>query len=436
MQNNVKTTDLNRTRLYAGLALVFCLVVAPATAVAVVVNDCSEMSLRDAVTSTTTVSGDLIDMTGLPTTCKITLTSVIPITQTNLYFEGPVGPPLVTISGNNASRVFNHTGTGQVVLTNLAIVDGNATAASPPYGGCISSAGSVLVTRSQVTGCTASRGGGISAAGLKLNASVISGNSAAGGSGGGLDVGSLIATGSTIHGNSARDGAGVYISPEGAIQMTGTTVDQNVGLVNGGGLYLHYRVTGTITNSTISGNSAQRGGGLHINGGSLSISNSTISFNQADEVEEGGGLYLAGGNLSIDSTIVTDNGSGATPSDIEGYQPPSFPTMMLSGNANWIGSIGGSVPGASELTTVGTGALALVPLSNHGGLTRVHALPATSPVLGQGTNPLGLADDQRGPGYSRFACVLSTCTNDIGAYERQEFNDDEIFYDGFLTPSG
>jgi hypothetical protein len=139
MSARLNSTDLNRTRLYAGLALVFGLVLAPVTAVAVVVNDCTEASLRSAVTGA--ASGELIDMTGLPIICKITVTSEIPITQTNLYFEGPAGPPLVTISGNNASRAFNHAGTGQVVFTNLAIVDGLAYSPSGANGGCINSNG-------------------------------------------------------------------------------------------------------------------------------------------------------------------------------------------------------------------------------------------------------------------------------------------------------
>jgi hypothetical protein len=67
----------------------------------------------------------------------------------------------------------------------------------------------------------------------------------------------------------------------------------------------------------------------------------------------------------------------------------------------------------------------LVPLGNHGGETRTHALVPLSPAVDHGNNVDGLTVDQRGSGFLREVGAAA----DIGAYERQ-VNDDEIFYDG------
>ena len=67
----------------------------------------------------------------------------------------------------------------------------------------------------------------------------------------------------------------------------------------------------------------------------------------------------------------------------------------------------------------------LAPLGNHGGITRTCALSTLSPATDQGDNTIPLFDDQRGIGYDRSVGFGP----DIGAYERQE-NDDEIFADG------
>jgi hypothetical protein len=55
----------------------------------------------------------------------------------------------------------------------------------------------------------------------------------------------------------------------------------------------------------------------------------------------------------------------------------------------------------------------LGPLQNNGGSTRTHALLPGSPAINAGSNPLGLATDQRGADFPREAGGRA----DIGAYE-------------------
>jgi len=68
----------------------------------------------------------------------------------------------------------------------------------------------------------------------------------------------------------------------------------------------------------------------------------------------------------------------------------------------------------------------LLPLADNGGLTRTHALAATSPAIDAGNNPLPTTlTDQRGAGFLR---EMPDGKPDIGAFE---FRGDGIFIDGF-----
>jgi hypothetical protein len=70
------------------------------------------------------------------------------------------------------------------------------------------------------------------------------------------------------------------------------------GIENAGG-------TLTITNSTISGNTAQFGGGISSNSGSVTVTNSTISGNTAEF--DGGGIYNIFGPLTVTNSTISDN---------------------------------------------------------------------------------------------------------------------------------
>ncbi|NEO55449.1 MAG: DUF4347 domain-containing protein [Okeania sp. SIO3B5] len=107
--------------------------------------------------------------------------------------------------------------------------------------------------------------------------------------GGGIyNSGTLTINNSTISGNSANDGGGIYYLG-----------------IGGGGIYN----TGTLTisNSTISGNSAADYGGGIDNTGTLTISNSTISSNSG---YFSGGIKNRGTANISNSTISSNNGGG------------------------------------------------------------------------------------------------------------------------------
>src|SRR5207245_6478552 len=84
----------------------------------------------------------------------------------------------------------------------------------------------------------------------------------------------------------------------------------------GGGGILNSYGTLTVSNSTLSGNSAYNGAGGIRNGGTLTVSNSTLSRNSAGN--SSGGIYNFG-TLTVSNSTLTgntaDNGGGTLNSD-------------------------------------------------------------------------------------------------------------------------
>ncbi|MEO0853318.1 MAG: choice-of-anchor Q domain-containing protein, partial [Cyanobacteria bacterium J06648_11] len=107
---------------------------------------------------------------------------------------------------------------------------------------------------------------------------------------------SLILSNSTISGNSANFGAG--IGNLGTIAIANSSITGNFGS-HGGGLYSNQ--SASVTNSTLSGNSASaRGGAIYNRYGTIDVINSTISGNTA---VNGGGIY----NTDYFSTAIVSN---------------------------------------------------------------------------------------------------------------------------------
>ena len=168
-----------------------------------------------------------------------------------------------------------------------------------------------------ITGGSADDGGGIynNHGTLTITNSTLSANSATGyrGSGGGIysDRGELAVTNSTLLGNSATgyygSGGGIYSDYDGTTTVTDSTLSGNSANDDGGGIYSN-RGSLTVTNSTLSKNSATgrygSGGGVYSSSGSLTVTNSTLSKNSATY---GGGIYNSSGSLMLTSSTLTGN---------------------------------------------------------------------------------------------------------------------------------
>jgi uncharacterized repeat protein (TIGR01451 family) len=189
------------------------------------------------------------------------------------------------------------------------------------------------------------------------------------------------------------------------------------GNCNGGGVYNNSSTT-TLTNSTVSGNSALYGGGVY-NRGTATFTNSTVSGNNAGI--EGGGVYNAVATATLARTLISGNtaptgaevrhrSSGAVTAD-------DFNLFGHSGLTN-AEAFSGFTPGASDITATSDGtdptplANILAPLANNGGPTQTHALVAGSPAIDASPDDASCEPfDQRGePRPQGVAC-------DIGSFE-------------------
>jgi hypothetical protein len=172
----------------------------------------------------------------------------------------------------------------------------------------------------------------------------------------------------------------------------------------------------TVTNCTITANTAGYGGGI-TNGGALKLANSSVAYNTAkgSPASDGGGIYNSNApQLSLLNTIVFNPNSGAkTQNDVFGLitqaQGDLFgsPVGLVVG-----GDLGGNQFGANPL---------LGPLQNNGGPTATMALLPGSPAIGAGVSDSASqipflsvpSTDQRGA--PRFANSI-----DIGAFQQNQ----------------
>lgn len=387
-------------------------------------------------------SGDIIDLSGLPGIDPACTDSTITLAQGeiaiphNMTLLGPSSATL-TITAGGKNRVLNSTSTdlpnAYLKITSLTISGGGYL--SNHVGGCIMASGEVRLDGATVTDCFAytpggsgkylgtAAGGGIFADSVTMtNGSVVSGNTVKSGTlslllyGGGVySSHDFSCTDSTLSGNSAF-GHGGGISAGGNITLTRCTLDSNLAAYGGGVFASSTTAQLQVDQSTISGNTSSRGGGINTRS-PATISNSTIAFNSAQQ-SYGGGIQSAA-NVAMVSTIVArnrnDSGANADIALASG--------KTLSGSNNLVMAITSFPPGV----VVSASDPLLAPLGYHGGFTRTQAVLQASPAIDTGKNSKAFATDQRGAGFAREVPIGMP---DIGAYERQVI-DDEIFGNGF-----
>ena len=121
-----------------------------------------------------------------------------------------------------------------------------------------------------------------------------------------------------VSGNRATTDGGGIANDLGGVMVVGSTISGNFAGRDGGGIHTRSSFTNPygsgrleVTDSTISGNTADSGGGIfsdtNLNPvGTTTISNSTISGNLADG-REGGGLFNFSGAAVIRRSTITNN---------------------------------------------------------------------------------------------------------------------------------
>ncbi|MEG4806375.1 choice-of-anchor Q domain-containing protein, partial [Microcoleus sp. F8-D1] len=427
-----------------------------------------KISLREAIVAANNTAGaDAIDLTGVSGT--ITLASSLSIT--NSVSINAQGASNLSVSGNNAVRVFDISGSGVTVnisdmtvtqgsvtgsganisvtggstltLNNSTVSNGTASGTFPNGKGggiFIHNNSNVTVTNSTISGNTANQNGsGIynRTGTLTVINSTVTNNRANTAGGGGIENrGIATVSNSTITGNSAsNNGGGIYnFNATATLTITNSTIANNTVNSRGGGISNSSNGTLTINNSTISGNTAIHGGGI-LNAGTMAVTNSTSSGNTA--TTNGGGIYnFNASTLTIANSTISGNSAnnGGGISNATATSTATVSNSIVAGNTattnaevgnsgtftsngnNLVGqnnSVGGFTTIASDILLPGAISTAISALANNGGPTQTHALVSGSPAIDAGTNPNSLTTDQRGTGFPR---VVGSAA-DIGAFE-------------------
>ncbi len=328
-------------------------------------SDSGAGSLRQAlIDSNANPGADVIDFDP-SVRGTIALTSGELIIGDDLTLNGP-GANVVTVSGNNASRVFNvnvNTTPGVVVnINNITIADGYSNTAGSGAGLYSARPRNTLILDHLIVRDnrltlpqTATNGAGVSV------------------------TGNLTVTNSVFAGNSAHSGAAL----------------------SSGGFFGSYFTT--VSNVVFSGNTASsKGGAVLQNGRAASYTNCTFYANSASE--SAGAMYnVNGGLVSLKNTVFNSNTAPTSPDVDDTFNPP-YNTQSTSTESTSVTSI-----------FTGTDPLFVNPASPAGAdglwLTDDDGLQiqAPSPAVDSGTDAGAPTTDILGK--NRFG------TTDIGAYE-------------------
>jgi hypothetical protein len=341
-------------------------------------------SLRQAVIDNNALGGGNTIVFSNNVTGTITLSGGELLVNRDVSIVGP-GDKVLTVSGNNASRIF-HLSNAVVNVSGLTIANGQTSRG----GGILQDSGTLKMSRCAISNnYSSSFGGGIAASGVVALAECM------------------------IVRNRGFSSDGVGIGQiTGSLTLTNCTFLQNSNLSGrGGGLEVLYTAGATINNCTFVSNNATFGAGL-INYGIVAITNCTFTGNS-----EGSGIYNTG-TATVRNTIVAGN--------VSSFSEDCYGTFT-SGGYNLIGAAEGSTGWSGLADQVGStnGRIAplLGPLQNNGGFTPTMAPLAGSPAIDKG-NSLGVTTDQRGR-TRPFTNAVPPATlgdhSDIGAVELNFF---------------
>lgn len=369
----------------------------------------ADCSLREAIAATTAAAGDdtivFSSLFSAPQTIVLGGSELVLGSNGATTINGP-GASLLTISGNNASRVISTGANVIATLDGITFTGGTgAGALNTGRGGAIYNVGGTLtISNSVITGNTAANGGGLNNAastGPAVN--------------GTLNIINCVVSNNTSPGS----GGGMQNFSTSTVNIDRSTFMGNVsnGTTGGGGGQFNGGVR--ITNSTFANNSAPAGsgGGIQSNG-TLGAVLTNVTFSGNSALNNGGGIHrgTTSATFFIRNSIIAGNNGAATSLDVSN----SAAGLISEGN-NIIGSVGtstGWIMSDQQNTSPMLG-----PLANNGGTGMTFLPMAGSPAINMGNNcvltatcsannpPAPITVDQRGIARPQGASV------DVGSVE-------------------
>jgi predicted outer membrane repeat protein len=303
--------------LLAVLLLLLAAAVRPVHA-AGVVGDGSAASCTEAALATALAGGGTVTFNCGSSPVTITVTSEQSIDADTTIDGG--NRDNIIISGGGSTRVFAVAENTNLTVRNVTIANGSTT----DNGGAIlvERRSSTLVEHTLFSNNSAGNGGAIAAGGWNSTD----------------EGGTLTVRDSTFSNNTATEDGGVAGGGEG-----------------GGAIYLKGGITGTVENSTFTGNQAANGGAIHLLGADLSVTGSSFESNIANHAFDNGGggaIYVDGtrnhsGNITlVDSSFTnntTNNLGGVIFSFPEGTGTTTIDGCVMDGNSATNKGLGGAI---------------------------------------------------------------------------------------------
>lgn len=381
----------------------------------------------------------------------ITLVGGLPLVTQDLRIDGD---ERIVISGNDLHRPFRVNAGTALELRRIGIRNGSA----PDGGGIFNDAGTVTLTDVEMTGNRATNGSGGAIRNnppgiLNITGGTFTGNTATEAGGAIRNVpgagdppshGVVTITGAYFHGNTSA-GAGGAIDNGGILTITDSELRGTNQAANGGALTNGNTATLHLNRSLIASNLALSGGaGIFVFGGTVNVTNSTITGNLAQgsggAALAGGGITAAAGTVNLRNTTIVLNTSQAIGGGAQGAGVHQAGTAVFN---FWNTLVGPQNGGGSGCTPSSVGYISNgnnldggnscnfnqlsdrvntpwggdTSLGLNGGPTLTHALLGGSAAINAGSNAVCAASPVSGVDQRGFPRNDGQC--DIGAIEVQ-----------------